>query len=67
MVGNKPDYDVCVSEKRKGSDKRYAYRVGAAWRGDKGQISLRIAIPIFVGADTNIILFERDNEPGGNG
>ena len=57
----KPDYDVCYSERveKEGEEpKRYAYRIGAAWKGEKGQISIRLAVPVI--APTNLVLFERE-------
>ena len=58
--GNKPDFNVFISEKGK-DDKIYYHRVGAAWNVSNDGISIRLtALPI----DGNLILFpprENDN------
>lgn len=60
--GRKPDYDVCFSEKPDNpGDRRFAYRIGAAWVGNKGQINVRLAVPVV--APTELVLFERRDEP----
>jgi hypothetical protein len=63
MPGKKPDYNVCVSEHKEGNgDKRFAYRVGAAWVGDKGQINVTIGVPLILTNKTDLVLFENKDE-----
>ncbi|HKF48295.1 MAG TPA: hypothetical protein VKB38_13115 [Terracidiphilus sp.] len=64
MAGKKPDYNVCVSERREsnGESQRYAHRVGAAWVGEKGQITLRIGVPLILTRDVDLVLFENKDE-----
>ena len=63
MAGKKPDYHVCVSERVQGSERRYPYRVGAAWVGDKGQINVSIGVPLILNGNTDLVLFEnKDGE-----
>jgi hypothetical protein len=62
MAGKKPDYNVCVSERKEGNDKRYPYRVGAAWVGDKGQINVTIGVPLILNGNTELVLFENKDE-----
>jgi hypothetical protein len=64
MAGRKPDYNVCVSERKEGENgsKRYPYRVGAAWTGDKGQINVTIGVPLLFTASTELVLFENKDE-----
>jgi hypothetical protein len=59
MPGKKPDYHVCVSERGDGNDSnRFAYRVGAAWVGNKGQINISIGVPLVITKGTDLVLFE---------
>ncbi|HEY1757928.1 MAG TPA: hypothetical protein VGG72_21340 [Bryobacteraceae bacterium] len=64
MAGKKPDYHVCVSERKEGNgDRRYPYRVGAGWVGDKGQINVQIGVPLVLNGNTDLVLFEnKDGE-----
>ena len=65
MAGKKPDYHVCVSERKDGQngERRYPYRVGAAWVGDKGQINVSIGVPLILNGNTDLVLFEnKDGE-----
>ena len=57
--GRKPDYDVCFSQKN--GEYRNAYRIGAAWIGDKGQINVRLAVPVV--APTELVLFQKAEDP----
>ncbi len=60
--GRKPDYNVCVS-KSNGENGR-ATRVGAGWIGDKGQINIRLNIPLLVPEGYDLVLFEnKEGEP----
>lgn len=56
--GDKPDFDVFVSEKQ--GDKNWYTRVGAAWNVDKDGISIKLrALPL----DGNLVLFpHRESE-----
>lgn len=62
--GKKPDYHVCVSERKaENGDRRYPYRVGAAWVGDKGQINVQIGVPVLLTGNVDLVLFEnKDGE-----
>ena len=63
MAGKKPDYHVCVSERNGDKGNRYAYRVGAAWVGEKGQINVSIGVPLILTNGTDLVLFEnKDGE-----
>lgn len=62
MPGKKPDYNVCVSERKEGNGTRHPYRVGAAWAGDKGQINITIGFPLILNGNTDLVLFENKDE-----
>lgn len=50
--GNKPDYEVFVSEKN--GDKTFYTRIGAAWNVSNDGISIKLrALPL----DGNLVLF----------
>ena len=57
MPGNKPDFEVFVSQDyvgQDGDDKAYYTKVGAAWKVAKDGISIRLqALPV----DGDLVLF----------
>lgn len=55
--GRKPDFNVCIS---KSGENSRATRVGAAWQGEKGQINVRINVPILLTDGYDLVLFQRD-------
>ena len=62
MAGRKPDYNVCISKAN--GEKSRATRIGAAWRGESGQINVRIGVPLLFTDSYDLVLFERkDDEP----
>jgi hypothetical protein len=65
--GKKPDYNVCISQRKEDKSPSKCLQIGAAWVGDKGQLNVKIEedrdfVAAGIKAGYDIVLFEKTDE-----
>lgn len=65
MAGSKPNYNVCVSQRKEDKSPSRCIQIGAAWVGEKGQINIRVeeqrkVVAAFIEAEYDLVLFKSE-------